>query len=111
MRRDDHLDVRHEVLFEDALTPLKHRSIFLGRAVSGKRFFFAHVLLALLFAALIGRAGWMQVARGAEFRRQAEANRLRETSLLPRRGIIRDRQGRILADNIPRFQITMTPVD
>ncbi|MCR4256143.1 MAG: penicillin-binding protein 2, partial [Candidatus Uhrbacteria bacterium] len=33
------------------------------------------------------------------------------TSLLPRRGIIRDRQGRILADNIPRFQITMTPVD
>ncbi len=111
MRRDDHLDVRHEVLFEDALTPLKHRSLFLGRAVPGRRFFAAQVILALLCAGLIGRAGWMQIARGAEFRQQAEANRLRETPLLPRRGIIRDRQGRVLADNIPRFQVTMTPVD
>ncbi len=110
MRRDDHLDVRHEVLFEDSLTPLKHRSMFLGRAVSGRRFLLAHGILALLFVGLIARAGWMQVARGAEFRQQAEANRLRQTSLLPRRGIIRDRQGRILADNIPRFQVTMTPV-
>ncbi|MEK7473415.1 MAG: penicillin-binding protein 2 [Patescibacteria group bacterium] len=111
MRRDDHLDVRHEVLFEDALTPLKHRSLFLGRAVSSRRFFFAQTLLALLFVGFIARAGWMQVARGAEFRQQAEANRLRETSLLPRRGIVRDRQGRVLADNIPRFQVTMTPFD
>lgn len=111
MRRDDHLDVRHEVLFEDALTPLKHRSMFLGRSVGARRFLLAQGVLIVLFVGLIARAGWMQIARGAEFRRQAEANRLRETPLLPRRGIIRDRQGRVLADNIPRFQVTMTPVD
>jgi penicillin-binding protein 2 len=111
MRHDEHLDVRHEILFEDELTPLKHRSMFLGRAVSGRRFFVAQVILAVLFAGLIMRAGWMQVVRGAEFRAQAEANRLRETSLLPQRGIIRDRQGRILADNIPGFRVIMTPID
>ncbi len=111
MPRADHSDVQHEVLFEDALTPLKHRSLFLGRALSGRRFLLAQVFVALVFVVLIGRAGWMQVARGAEFQLQAENNRLREAPLLPRRGIIRDRQGRVLADNIPRFQVTMTPFD
>ncbi|MCK9360767.1 penicillin-binding protein 2 [Patescibacteria group bacterium] len=111
MRRDDRADVKHEVLFEDALTPLKHRSLFLGRALSGRRFFAARVFLGMVLVVLIGRAGWMQVARGADFQQQSENNRLREAPLLPRRGIIRDRQGRILADNIPRFQVTMTPME
>lgn len=111
MRHDDRMDVQHEVLFEDALTPLKHRSLFLGRALSARRFLAAQVLLGCVLAILIGRAGWMQVARGAEFQAQSENNRLREAPLLPRRGIIRDRQGRVLADNIPRFQVTMTPFD
>ncbi len=111
MRRDDRADVRHEVLFEDAITPLKHRSLFLGRALSGRRFWMARAFVVVVLLVLIGRAGWMQVVRGADFQRQAENNRLRETPLLPRRGIIRDRQGRVLADNIPGFQVTMTPSD
>lgn len=111
MPRDDRHDIRHEVLFEDSLTPLKRRSMFLGRSLSAVRFLTAQVFVALLVAGLVGRAGWMQIAHGEEFRRQAEANRLRQNALLPKRGVIRDRQGRILADNIPRFQVTMTPVD
>lgn len=111
MGRDDRSDLRHEVLFEDSLSPLKHRAMFLGRAVTGRRFLIAQVLLGCVLGVLVGRAGWMQVASGAEYRRQAEANRLREAPLLPRRGIIRDRQGRVLVDNIPRFQVTMTAVD
>lgn len=111
MRRDDHSDIQHEVLFEDAITPLKHRSLFLGRALSGRRFLIARAFVVVVLLILVGRAGWMQVIRGADFQRQAENNRLRETPLLPRRGIIRDRQGRVLADNIPGFQVTMTPTD
>ncbi len=41
--------------------------------------------------------------------RRLEANRAQP--LLARRGIIRDREGRVLADNVPRFQATLTPLD
>ncbi|HVM90854.1 MAG TPA: penicillin-binding transpeptidase domain-containing protein, partial [Verrucomicrobiae bacterium] len=108
---DSHADVQHEVLFEDGLTPLKHRSLFIGRNLPKGRFFLAQAFLVLVFALLAGRAAWMQVKMGDTFRAQAEANRLRTTPLLPRRGIIVDREGRVLADNIPRFQVTLTPFD
>jgi penicillin-binding protein 2 len=75
------------------------------------RFFFAQVFLAIVLCVLAGRAAWMQLKEGDNFRAQAEANRLRTEPLLPRRGIIVDREGRVLADNIPRFQVTLTPFD
>jgi penicillin-binding protein 2 len=108
---DAQADMQHEVLFEDGLTPLKNRSLFIGRNLPKGRFLFAQIFLALIFALLAGRAAWMQVKLGDQFRAQSEANRLRTTPLLPRRGIIVDREGRVLADNIPRFQVTLTPFD
>jgi penicillin-binding protein 2 len=102
-------DMRHEVLFEDELTPLKHRALFIGRSLPKNRFFAAQIFLGIVMCILAGRAAWMQIELGAQFRAQAEANRLRTVPILPRRGIITDRQGRILADNIPRFQVTLTP--
>ncbi len=53
----------------------------------------------------------MQLRQADLYRSLAEANRLRRTHLLPRRGIIRDRQGVIIADNISRFQVTLLPRD
>jgi len=108
---DSKADVQHEVLFEDGLTPLKHRSLFIGRSLPKNRFFMAQIFLFIVVCILGARAGWMQIKLGPQFRAQAEANRLRTTPLLPRRGVITDREGRVLADNIPRFQVTLTPFD
>lgn len=110
-RRDEQSEIRHEVFFEEDLTPLRDRSLFLGRALSKRRFLAAQLVLLAFIALLGGRAVWMQVAEGATFQKRAEANRLRSVPLLPRRGIIRDRTGRVLADNIPSFQVTMTPFE
>jgi penicillin-binding protein 2 len=108
-RRDENAVVQHEVLFEDSLTPLRHRTLYIGRSLPKGRFLVAQFVLVVVLGALIGRAAWMQVANGATYRQQSENNRLRLLPLLPRRGIVRDRQGRVLADNIPSFQVTMTP--
>src|SRR5688572_260279 len=104
-------DFQHEVLFEESTTTVRGQSIFVGRAFGRRRFLVAAFVPILVLTGLGIRASWMQVAQGAEYRGKAEANRLREQSILPRRGIIRDRQGRVLADNIPRFQVTMTPLE
>jgi penicillin-binding protein 2 len=104
-------DFQHEVLFEESTTTVRGQSLFVGRVFHRRRFFVAACIPILVLAGLGFRASWMQVVQGAEYRSKAEANRLREQSILPRRGIIRDRQGRILADNIPRFQVTLTPLE
>lgn len=104
-------DFQHEVLFEQSTTSIRGQSIFVGRAFGKRRFLFAIIVPVLVLFGLGARAGYMQILQGEQYQSRAEANRLREQSILPRRGIIRDRQGRVLADNIPRFQVTMTPLE
>lgn len=104
-------DFQHEVLFEESTTTVRGQSLFVGRVFHRQRFLVAAIIPILVLTGLGFRASWMQVVQGAEYRSKAESNRLREQSILPRRGIIRDRQGRILADNIPRFQVTLTPLE
>lgn len=104
-------DFQHEVLFEESATTIRGPSLFVGRAYGRTRFLIAALIPVIVLCGLGFRAGWMQIAQGADYQSKAEANRLREQSILPRRGIIRDRMGRVLADNIPRFQVTLTPLE
>ena len=61
---------------------------------------------------LLGLAGWyfrMQVLDHAAYAAQAEANRVKPRPIVPGRGLIYDRKGRILADNVPAFRLDVTP--
>lgn len=76
---------------------------FRRRALLG----FAAVLLALG-----GLAGWyfkLQVIEGAQYAQRAEANRIKPRPIVPGRGLIYDRKGRILADNVPAFRLDVVP--
>ena len=107
----DSADVlHHEVLFEDRVTSVRSE-VFLGRAFSFRRYAIATAVIFVVSGGLIFRAAWMQIWQGESFRIRADANRLRETPLWPQRGVIRDRQGKVLAENIPRFQVTLLPAD
>jgi penicillin-binding protein 2 len=103
--------VEHEVFFEDEINALGERSFFLGQAYGKRRYLVMALFMAFFFLPLAGRAVWMQIIQGDAYSLKAESNRLRHTSILPRRGIIRDREGQLLVENIPRFQVTMTPSD
>lgn len=102
-------DLQHEVLFEQDITSLRGRQLYVGGSFARKRFIASSGMALFVLVGLLGRAGWMQIAQGAEYGAKAENNRLRKESLFARRGIIKDRNGVVLAENIPRFQVAFTP--
>jgi penicillin-binding protein 2 len=77
--------------------------LFRRRALVG----FLGVLLALG-----GLAAWyfrLQVVQHAEYATRSEANRLRMVPVVPARGLILDRKGRILADNVSAWRLDAVP--
>jgi penicillin-binding protein 2 len=51
----------------------------------------------------------IQVLRSSTWELRAESNRIRQLAVPTPRGVIFDRQGRILADNVPGYAITIPP--
>ncbi len=85
--------------------PAAEAAAFRLRAIVG----FGIVALALLVL-----AGWyfrLQVVQHTEFARQSEANRVKPRPVIPGRGLVYDRQGRVLADNVPAYRLEVTPED
>lgn len=67
----------------------------------------ALALLSLLGATLFR----VQVVGSSQWILQAETNRLRSLVAPAPRGIVRDRAGRVLADNVPGYSISILPSD
>lgn len=67
------------------------------------------VFLTLFF--LLLRLWQLQIVEGEAFRSLSENNRLRLKRTPPLRGVIYDRQGRVLADNRPSFNVVLVPED
>ncbi len=102
-------NVAHEVLFEDSYTRLHDRPQFVGASVFPVRLLCSFGIAAALLFALLGRAFWMQGIQGEGYRLRAEDNRLRREVIPAKRGIIRDRNGAVLAENIPTFDVQAIP--
>ena len=74
----------------------------------------ALVGFGLVLLGLLGLAGWyfrLQVVDHDEYARLSEANRIKPHPVVPARGLIYDRNGRLLADNVPAYRIDVTPED
>jgi penicillin-binding protein 2 len=68
---------------------------------------FVAVLLAL--STLGGRFAWLQISKHEEYLTRADSNRVRIQPIMPTRGLIYDRQGRLLADNVPEYRLELVP--
>ncbi len=79
----------------------EHREAMVGRVQ----------LLALLLAGgmvfVLTSYWFVQGVQGGQFRQLAENNRLRELALQAPRGIVEDRDGRPLAENIPSYSLRL----
>ncbi len=64
------------------------------------------VLFILIFA-LSFRLAVLTIARGDDYRERADNLRLREVEMTAPRGEIRDRNGKLLAGNVPRFTVQL----
>ncbi len=66
-------------------------------------------LIVLASSALVARFYHLQVQRHDEFSTRSEANRIRLHWLAPARGLIYDRNGMLLADNVPAYRLEVVP--
>lgn len=69
----------------------------------------AYIMLALVMATLTVAFFRIQVLGSSTWELRAESNRIRQLPIPTSRGIIYDRNGRILADNVPGYAITLLP--
>ena len=79
--------------------PLAEASLQRRRALVG------FVLVFVAFAVLAARFAFLQVASYEEFHTRSEANRIKARPIVPARGLIYDRNGRLLADNVPAYRL------
>ena len=69
------------------------------------------VVLGGIQALVIGTLAWrmrdLQVSQSSQFRLLSDENRIRDRLILPERGLIFDRNGLPLAENLPNYRIVM----
>ena len=75
----------------------------------GTRLKIVVVIAVATFCALALRLWLLQVVQGPEYRIKSESNRIQLLDLFPFRGMIFDRNGEVLVDNRPSFDLFVVP--
>lgn len=81
----------------------KETRLFLSRLIA------AAVVIVLLTALLAGRLIQLQVIDYQRFSEMSQGNRLRIEPLPPTRGLVLDRNGVLVAENLPTWQLVVIP--
>jgi penicillin-binding protein 2 len=79
--------------------------------VRPNRFLAMAIAIAIVFTGLTVRLWDLQVVSGSHYRDLAEQNRVLRLPVEAERGTIVDRNGKVLARNLPGFAVTVIPVD
>ena len=91
----------------DLLSPIKdhysERRIFIARVI------FTSVVGIVLLGLVIARLVQLQVFDYEHFAERSLGNRVRIEAVPPIRGLVFDRQGRVLAENLPAYQLELIP--
>lgn len=90
-------------MFESFRDPKKEQKIFRSRAIT------LGILIFLMFGGLIWRMTYLQITLHEKYYDLSENNRLQLRPIAPKRGLIYDRNGILLAENIPTYSLTITP--
>jgi len=89
------------------LSPIKdhhsERRLFIGRAI------LSSVVSIVLLGLVIARLVQLQVFDHALFAERSQGNRVRIEAVPPIRGLVFDREGRVIAENLPAYQLELIP--
>ena len=87
-----------------ALKDARHESaLFRTRAIAG------FLLIVACLSVLAARFFYLQVNRHDEFIGRSDSNRISIRTIVPSRGLIYDRNGVLLADNVAAFRLEVVP--
>ncbi len=82
-----------------------------GTSFLNLRLLFMKILVAVVFLGLAGQLWRLQIVQGHVYRSQADRNRFRLVRVDAPRGVIYDRQRRIMVRNEPSFTVSVVPAD
>jgi penicillin-binding protein 2 len=74
-----------------------------------KKIRIAVALLLIGISILVMRLGYLQIVKGSDFKKKSENNSIRFRQIKPLRGLIMDRNGVVLVDNKPSFDVLYIP--
>ncbi len=77
--------------------------LFLRRVIA------ATIIVVTLTMVVMVRLGQLQIVEYEYFSAQSQGNRIRVQPVPPTRGLIYDRNGAVLAENLPSYQLELTP--
>jgi penicillin-binding protein 2 len=81
----------------------REQQLFVGRVV------ICAIVALVLTGVVLTRLSVLQLVKADYYAAQSQGNRIRAQPLPPNRGLIYDRNGKILAENIPSYQLELTP--
>ncbi len=83
--------------------PHQETVLFQSRSIS------ALMIIILALGLVNGRFFYLQIIHHEDLKARSEANRIKTTPLPPARGLIYDRNGILLADNLPTYRLEVVP--
>lgn len=81
----------------------KEQRLFLSRLIA------AGIIILLFTGVLVSRLFQLQIVEHQQFAAMSQGNRLRIEPLAPTRGLIFDRNGVVLAENLPTWELVVIP--
>ena len=79
------------------------RRLFVGRII------LALVVSIILLGIVVTRLVQLQILDQEQYTARAQGNRLKTEPIAPIRGLVLDRKGRVLAENLPSYQLELIP--
>lgn len=96
---------------DDHRDPTIKGAPYLGVSLKKSMLMFFAVALGIFFLIFIGRALQLQIFNGEKYRALAEGNRIRLEKIPALRGLIFDRTGAPLVENVPHLILAARPLD
>ena len=73
------------------------------------RVMLSSVVAIILLGTVVARLVQLQIYDHEMFAEKSQGNRIRTEAVPPTRGLIFDRRGRVLAENLPAYQLELIP--
>lgn len=91
------------------LTTIRIKDHWAEQQLFLRRVILSSIIALGLISLVVGRLTQLQVINYEYFSAQSQGNRISVQPVPPTRGLIFDRYGAVLAENLPRYQLELTP--
>jgi len=84
---------------------------YVGSSVKKRTILFLRIVFSIIFLAITARVGYLQLVKGESYAILARGNKERNIPIPAERGLIFDRNGVQLTENVPSFALAVIPQD